>query len=113
MIVGMKFRGTERLVAGLQQGEPLTFVREPTNEHDKNAVQIWARDVHVGYVKGAQAKDVARFMDDGKHERWPAILAVTADRWPSAEFDTVQKAPPKIESKTTTARPVKEGWKNG
>lgn len=106
-IVGMKHRGTERLVAGLPAGEPLTLVREPTNQYDPNAVQVHARDQHVAYVKGTQARDVARFMDDGKHERWPAIFAVTADRWPSAEFDPTTKPKP------AAARAVKEGWKNG
>ncbi len=105
-IVGMKHRGTEKLVANLPQGEPLTLIREPTNQYDPHAVQVWGRDQHLGFVKGTQARDVARFMDDGKHAQFPAVLAVTADRWPCAELDTDQRKP-------TAARAVKEGWKNG
>ncbi len=86
-IVGMKHRGTEALVAGLPKGEPLTLVREPANQHDPNAVQVWAREQQVGYVKGTQARVVAQFMDRAGYGSFPAILAVTAERWPCAEID--------------------------
>lgn len=92
-IVGMKHRGTEALVAGLPKGETLTLVRESLNAFDPNAVQVWARDQHVGYVKGTQARVLAQFMDRAGFASFPAILAVTADRWPCAEFDDA--APPK------------------
>lgn len=92
-IVGMKHRGTEALVAGLPKGEPLTLVREPTNAHDPNAVRVLARGEHVAYIKGTQAAGLAQFMDRAGHASFPAILAVTADRWPCAELDDA--APPK------------------
>lgn len=120
-IVGMKHRGAEKLVASLPRGEPLTLVREPKNDYDQNAVQVWARDQHIGYVKGTQARDVARFMDSGKIDLWPATLAVTADRWPNAEFNTTAVSElaqpslplPKPQKKPTAPRAVKEGWKHG
>lgn len=111
-IVGMKHRGTEALVAGLPRGETLTLIREPTNAHDPNAVQVWARDVHAGFVKGTQARGLAQFMDRAGHAYFPAILAVTAERWPCAEVDTdaPRRVPPLIKGVDPTPNVIiKEG----
>ena len=64
-LVGTKFRGEEMmaLLASLPQGEPLTLVREPGNKFDSNAVQVWARGHHIGFVKGSQNRDLAMAMD--------------------------------------------------
>ena len=63
-IVGMKHRDAEQFVASLPVGEPLRLVREPTNEVDPNAVQVWARERHVGFIKAAQARTLAN--SDGR-----------------------------------------------
>lgn len=97
-LVGMKHRGTEALVASLKTGESLTLVREPTNPHDRNAVQVWARDQHVGFVKGSQVAPLARRMDgigappgtlpfEIVPARMPAKLAIDGGRWPMVEVD--------------------------
>lgn len=62
-IVGMRHRGTEELVASLPADEPITLVREPGNRFDPNAVQVWARGRHVGYVPKTQNAVLARFID--------------------------------------------------
>lgn len=112
-IVGMKHRGTEALVAGLPKGETLTLVREPTNAHDPNAVQVWARGVHIGYVRGTQARGLAREMDmrsemyslnaGDDRAKVGGILAVTADRWPCVEADV---ASARVVEPKTAAAPV-------
>jgi hypothetical protein len=64
-LVGTKFRGEEMmaLLASLPQGEPLALLREPDNKFDSAAVQVWARDKHLGYVKGSQNRQLAARMD--------------------------------------------------
>lgn len=64
-LVGTKYRGPEMvaLLASLPQGEPLTLRREPDNAHDPRAIQVWARDHLIGYVKGSQNRDLAMAMD--------------------------------------------------
>lgn len=64
-LVGTKFCGPEMvaLFASLPQGEPLTLVREPDNKFDRNAVQVWARGHHIGFVKGSQNRDITARMD--------------------------------------------------
>jgi hypothetical protein len=96
-LVGMKHRGTEEFVASLPQGETLTLVREPDNKFDPNAVQVWARDRHVGYVKAAQVGPVAMALDRVMstdravlHEGKPAMLAklaIDGGRWPMVEVE--------------------------
>lgn len=86
-IVGMKHRGTVEFVAGLPRGEPLTLVRESNNPFDSNAVQVWARDRHAGFIRGTQCRELARFMDGRGLAQMTAALAITSDRWPMAEVD--------------------------
>lgn len=85
-IVGMKFRGTEELVRSLPNGEPLEFRREPENAIDKNAVQVWARDQHVGYVRASQNFRLATGLDAGI--KFAAKLHRSApERWPLVEVE--------------------------
>lgn len=107
-LVGMKHRGTEALVASLPQGEPLTLIREPDNRYDANAVQVWARQQHVGYVKGSQVRPLAIAMDADRDRRAaplleqaraegkvgalvpnqrPARLAIDGGKWPMVEVE--------------------------
>ncbi len=83
-IVGMKHRGTEELVASLPPDEPLTLVREPANKYDRNAVQVWARGKHVGYVPKEQNAALARLID-AKGTLWTPPVAVGAVVGDSAE----------------------------
>ena len=77
-LVGMKHRGTEALVASLPQGEPLTLIREPNNDFDPNAVQVWARGKHVAYLKASQVRPVAIALDRGLQTSMTAKLAMDA-----------------------------------
>lgn len=87
-LVGMQHRGQTALVRSLPDGEPLTLVREPNNEYDALAVQVWARDVHVGYIKGTQVRPLALAMDARPVERAPAKLSTrNGERWPMVEVD--------------------------
>ena len=86
-LVGMRHRGTEALVASLPQGEPLTLIREPDNKFDPNAVQVWARGQHVGFIAAKQVKPLAMAMDAAtlRAPQWRATLAIDGGRWPLVE----------------------------
>ena len=92
-LVGMKHRGTEALVASLPQGEPLTLIRERSNRFDRNAVQVWARDQHVGYLRATQVLPITVAMDQAYmkyapvHVKFKAQLAIDGGRWPLVEID--------------------------
>lgn len=86
-IVDMKHRGTEDLVASLPVGEPLLLIREPMNLYDRNAIHVWARTQHVGFIPTKQNKDLARKMDAAGLRQIPARLTTSGDRWPLIEVD--------------------------
>jgi len=88
-LVGMRHRGTQTFVDGLPNREPLMLIREAGNRYDRNAVQVWARGRHAGYIKGTQAPSLAMAMDRAGDPRRPAKLHhSSADRWPMVEEDT-------------------------
>ena len=100
-LVGMKHRGTEALVASLPQGELLTLIREPLNTYDRNAVQVWARGTHVGYIpmkqntQIAMAMDVAMLASGTKTDpHWIGRLAIDGGKWPLVEIDDEQNRAP-------------------
>lgn len=86
-LVGMKHRGMEDFVRNLPADEPLVLVREPDNKFDPNAVQVWARGHHIGYVPKTQNMVLARFIDANgteitdrqKADRWSPIVHIAAD----------------------------------
>lgn len=98
-LVGTRYRGDDMvaLLASLPQGEPLVLVREPNNRFDRNAVQVWARGHHIGYVKGTQNRGLAMAMDAAALEMpggaarpaysKPAKLAIDGGKQPMVEFD--------------------------
>lgn len=86
-LVGMKYRGTEAIVAAMAHGAPLLLLREPDNPHDPAAVAVHAGGLHVGYVKGTEAAGLARQMDAAGRTSMAGSFAVTADRWPCVEVE--------------------------
>ncbi|NNC71599.1 MAG: hypothetical protein HKN78_01845 [Sphingomonadaceae bacterium] len=61
--------GTNRqeIIAGLEPGDILALEREPTNEHDPNAVKVVTRSGEcVGYVERSVAQDIAASLDEGR-----------------------------------------------
>ncbi len=98
-LVGLKFRPEEarRHFAALPNGSPLVLKREPTNPHDRNAVQVWSGDVMIGYVSGKQNAPLAMAMDrqvagaipDASPSVgcFPAKLAIDGGKWPLIEVE--------------------------
>lgn len=93
-ITGTRFRGPEieALVRSLPMGEPLVLQREATNQHDPNAVMVFARDRHVGYLSSRTNKKIANWLDvlcsAKKHNvTIPAVLRSDGTGWPMAEVE--------------------------
>ena len=85
-IVGMKYRGTEKVLAQMKKGEPLRLVRDPFNTHDRNAVEVWGGGVHLGFVKGSEVAPLAGYMDRRGGGDLDARLSHDG-HWPAAEVD--------------------------
>jgi hypothetical protein len=89
-LVGTQYRGDEAkaLLPALPQGEPLTLIRELDNKYDQAAVQVWARGVHIGYLKAGQNRKCAFRMDlDPSLSPMAAKLAIDGGKWPMVEIE--------------------------
>ena len=69
----------------LETGMPLQLNREPHNEYDKKAIEVWTGDAKLGYIPRSGNKPIARLMDKGIH-----VEAVIFDLDPSSYAESVK-----------------------
>lgn len=85
-IVGMKHRpDAGATMKRLKTGDTLKLVRDPENQYDRCAVQVWALGEHIAYIDRKTNRPLADHMDN-LGSSIDAILT-HADRWPHAEVD--------------------------
>lgn len=114
-LVGLSHRpdNVQRFARFLSDGQPLLLVREPGNQHDPNAIQVY---VHIGYVRAkGQASTLAPQMDSGlmKTPVLDAEVLEARGTYITLEVDDTQlssgeRAPepvPEPEKPQTTQRP--------
>lgn len=87
-MVGMQFRGTEDMVRAMEPGTSLGLIREPDNPHDPNAVAVYRGQMHLAYVKGTEARGLAKSMDAAGQTQIEGVYKVTGERWPQVEVDS-------------------------
>lgn len=88
MIVGMKHRDADAFVKSLRDGEPLKLIREPDNPHDHFAIQVWAQQRHIAYIKGTEAPKLARHIERIDPEHKIGITGKLVNRgWPHVEVE--------------------------
>ena len=74
--------GIDELEPYIQEGDKLTFIREPGNPYDENAIRIQNRDgVKLGYVPKKDNIVFARLMDAGKLLFGKVSAKEYAGRW--------------------------------
>lgn len=91
-IVGMQFREKEGIPANailkeIPPDEPCVLVREPGNKYDRNAVQVWVRGQHVGFIPKTQNAVLSKFIDENG-------TIPTPDQ-PQSRVDSATAVPPK------------------
>ena len=69
----------------LETGMPLQLNREPHNQYDKNAVEVWTGDAKLGYVPRNENKSIASLMDKGV-----GVEAIVLELDPSAFPNSVK-----------------------
>ena len=91
-VVGSAHRntdGTSRqdLIKMCHTGDAIDLRREPDNQHDSNAIAVWAPNGQIGYISRGRAERMASEMDGGKifHAK---ISDITSD---NAEYDVMLK----------------------
>lgn len=90
-LVGTKYRGREamEMLASLPVGTALVLKRDPANAHDPQCVEVWARGVHIGFLKKEQNGPVSARMDAAEAVVWldRAKLAIDGGKWPMVEIE--------------------------
>lgn len=61
-VVGIQFRREDALKAFTRtpEGSEVELVRDPNNDHDPNAIEVWFGNHHVGYMPKGTAKEAAK-----------------------------------------------------
>lgn len=67
-IVGQKWKGFDPYLPGITPGTEVLLVREPDNEHDRNAVAVWIDGQAVGYIPKTHNAALAQFIDQSGSE---------------------------------------------
>jgi hypothetical protein len=71
-VAGTQFRPGALDSDALEPGRALELRREPENEHDANAIAVWAGGSHVGFVPRELAAALAPELDAGSP--WSAVV---------------------------------------
>ena len=74
----------------LRVGETLRLVREHHNPHDPNAIAVYFKNDHLGYVPRGQNQALAQMMDQGVRLEARIIrLLEDEDPWRRVRFEVV------------------------
>ncbi len=64
-VVGVTFNGIQNVLPTLRSGMALSFIREPDNQYDRNAVAVLCNGNNIGHLSAELASDIAPIMDNG------------------------------------------------
>jgi len=73
---GVSFDNKQDVVKDIKDNDILDFIREPENEHDKNAIKVMFDTQHIGYVP----KKVARLLQDCIDDLCGQVIHVVGDK---------------------------------
>ena len=62
-VAGASFRQED--VARCHEGQSVSLSRDPDNEYDKNAIEVWAGRWHIGFIPRDDAETWAEWMEAG------------------------------------------------
>jgi hypothetical protein len=65
-LAGYQYHRASGIWPFLRVGEKLQLRREAGNPHDPNAIAVWFKNEHLGYVPLRENKTLARMMDRGE-----------------------------------------------
>ena len=69
-VAGVKYR--QGAVMRCRLGQPVKLIRDPTNAHDKNAIEVWCGYSQIGFIRRDEAEGLAPSIDEG--DRVQAII---------------------------------------
>ncbi len=91
-IAGTTWRDLAEIEHTLHTGDNLTLRREPSNSHDKLAIQILTSNgAHLGYVPRARNETLARLMDAGKLLSARLVAKSQEKRWLKIDVQIIMR----------------------
>lgn len=64
-VVGVTYNGIQNILPTLRSGMTLSFIREPNNRYDRNAVAVICNGNNIGHLSADLASDIGPIMDNG------------------------------------------------
>ncbi|HKE35929.1 MAG TPA: HIRAN domain-containing protein, partial [Candidatus Baltobacteraceae bacterium] len=108
----MSFEGRQDVLAGLREGVELDLRREPSNEHDSNAIAVFYGNLQLGYIKRGIAAHIAPVIDAGERYR-ARVASLTgggADKNRGVNIFVERDASATIAARDRTAAPARAQW---
>jgi len=65
-LAGFQYHRAAAIWPFLRVGERLRLRREASNPHDRNAVAVWFRNEHLGYIPRRENRTLAELLDRGE-----------------------------------------------
>jgi hypothetical protein len=65
-LAGYQYHRASGVWPFLRVGEALKLRREPGNPHDPNAIAVWYKNEHLGYVPRLENRTLAQMLDRGE-----------------------------------------------
>jgi len=65
VVAGFRYYDGEKIWKKLSKNDTLELRREPTNPHDRNAIEIYWNKIKLGYVPKADNSVIAQLIDRG------------------------------------------------
>ncbi len=79
-IVGVTFGLRQSYISNLSSGNKLTFVREPQNKHDSNAIAVKSGMYKLGHLSADIASSFADDIDSGKTKLTGEVINITGGK---------------------------------
>jgi hypothetical protein len=66
-LAGFQYHRAPAIWPFLRLGESLHLRREPNNPYDHNAIAVWFKNEHLGYIPRCNNPILAQLLDQGEH----------------------------------------------
>lgn len=65
-VSGFRYSDGMKILADLREGDTVSLVKEPTNQHDSKAIKVLRQNVHIGYINRVITGDFCLWMDEAR-----------------------------------------------
>ena len=118
-VAGVSYR--QNAISRCSEGQAVQLIRDPSNEHDQNAIEVHAGE-HIGFISKDEAETLALYLDFYGHESVEATIdsisggadekptkgVIINIKLPEALFEIVEDDPENIRDQIETNKRIEE-----